>query len=281
MWWFLLACVGVDPDPPGQGGTGTPACPDCCNRAVDLCDRTLDAITLLRTHNSHASEERGYHELARNHTPAIPTQLADGARSLNVDVHEVDGELVACHGYCELGMQDFDEVLGEIMAFLTSNPREVVLLDFENRAPAGAIQAAIEASGLADLALDHAPLSPWPTLGTMVDDGTRLVVFGDRLADDPDWFLDHNAHIFGTGWAYETPEELDCATAPIEHGLYEVTHVLTNPLAHPDNATLINPDLQAHIELCTEEIGHPVNLASVDYYTIGDTAGQVWAVNGL
>lgn len=280
---LLMGCAPTADSGPGgsAGPDGEDVCWDCCNGSPDLCDRSLEDITLLRTHNSHASAERGYHELSRNHMVAIPTQLADGARSLNVDIYEVGGELVACHGFCELGQQPFDEILDEVGDFLDAHPTEVVVMDFQDEAPTGAIQGALAASGLGDLALARAGGTSWPSLGQMIADNTRLVTLGNRQSGDPDWFLSHSEHVFGTGWQYDTPEDLDCATSPFEHGLYEVTHVLTNPLASPDNAALINGDLAEHVARCEAELGIPVNMVSVDYYQTGDTVGQVWALNGL
>ena len=93
-----------------------------CNGSVENCELRVDEVRFLKTHNSHASLDRGYHEWAANHVEAIPTQLADGVRSLNVDVYEGDEGLITCHGLCELGSQPLVEVFTEIETFLTSNP---------------------------------------------------------------------------------------------------------------------------------------------------------------
>lgn len=61
--------------------------PMACNGHESLCDRTLDDVTLVRTHNSHASDDLGYTVLSHNHRHAIPLQLAGGANpeDLNCD----------------------------------------------------------------------------------------------------------------------------------------------------------------------------------------------------
>lgn len=276
LWLGVMACA----EGPGGGGEADLA---TCNGLPGLCERRVNEVSYLRTHNSHASEERGYTQLSWNHYFAIPTQLRDGVRSLNVDVYPADdGSLRVCHGFCELGEQPFVEVLDEIEAFLDAWPREVVLLDFQIEVPAEDLRAALMAHPLHTRALTQAPGTPWPTLGELVDADRRLVVFGSGDPEDPPWLLAKSAFMYTTGWSYWEPEDLDCAITSdqLEHGLYEVTHVLTNPLASPYNAEAINSaeSIDAHLERCDEEVGF-VNLLSVDFYTIGEPLAAIGARN--
>lgn len=253
---WILACAEPEPEPIPYTG---------CNGQDHLCERAVDEVAYLRAHNSHASHERGYHLVAANHTWAIPTQLEDGVRSLNVDVYEWEGQLAACHGFCELGSQPFDEILDEIDAFLAANEREVVLIDFQDEAPDGAIEAALDAHALGERIYSHEVGTPWPALESL---GGQLIPTA--------------GHVYGTGWSYDTPEELDCTVQgePFEHGLYEVTHVLTNPIASPENAELINhePVIGDHVDQCLEEVGF-IHQLSVDYYSVGDTLAVVERLN--
>ncbi len=241
-------------------------------------------MAILKTHNSHASEARGYSPLSMNQYEAIPAQLRDGVRSLNVDVYEEGGALVACHGFCALGSQPLEDILTEIFDFLTESPTEPVLVDFQDEAPPGAIAAAVAAHPIAALAYTRAPGDAWPTLGELSDARTPLIVFGVRQDGDPDWFLNLPDHTYRTAWEYLTPEELDCAPADpvVAGGLYEIVHVLTNPLASPDNARAINhqPVIGDHLARCAEEVGF-VNQISVDYYSIGDGLDAIDEVNGI
>ena len=257
---ILLACTG-----PADTG------PRACNGAEALCDRPLDELAFLRTHNSHASEERGYTALNWNHYFAVPTQLADGVRSLNLDVYEFEGLLQTCHGPCELAAQPFDEVLDELETFLAAHPDELVVVDFQDEAPDGAIEDALDAHAVGRRLYHHSGGEPWPTLAELLDAGAQVAP------------LD-GSHVYGTGWSYEEPEDLDCTVQGevLEHGLYEVTHVLTNPLASPANAEAINhePLLSDHIDTCIADVGF-VNLVSVDFYSIGDGLALIDRLNGI
>ena len=238
--------------------------PTRCNGAIGLCEQPVDEVAFLRSHNSHASEDRGYHLAAMNHYVAIPAQLELGVRSLNIDVYLWQDELTACHGFCELGTQPFDEILNEISTFLDANPDETILIDFQDEAPEGALDAAFR-DHLGARIHDQPVDEPWPTLGELRG---RIIPAGP--------------HVYGTGWQYDAPEDLDCAVQgeAREHGLYEVTHVLTNPIASPDNAEAINhqPVIGDHVGACLDEVGF-INLLSVDYVTIGDAVEVVEALN--
>ncbi|MDP6935358.1 MAG: hypothetical protein QGG40_20730 [Myxococcota bacterium] len=273
---FTVACVPVPDEDTAVPYTG-------CNGSEVLCGRALDEVAFLRTHNSHATEERDYHPVAMNHYFAIPTQLADGARAINVDVYEVEGELLACHSYCELGSQPFVQILDEIATFLDARGREVILLNMQDEAPLGEVRAAIEGHALASWAHTQIPGQAWPTLEALVDADTRLVVLADPDEGAPAWYHDESALVYATTWYYTDPGELDCVTTtdPFPHGLYEVTHVLTAPIALPELAEQINaqPFIGERLARCQQELGHIVNIVNVDYYSIGDTVGAVADLN--
>lgn len=276
LFFALLGCTGLGPD-------GTDVAVETCNGQPGLCERPLNEVTFLRTHNSHASEERGYTVLSWNHYFAIPAQLEDGVRSLNVDVYPAeDGGLRACHGFCELGEQPLEDLFDEIEAFMESHPREVVLLDFQDESAEGALRDALATHPLSGRAWVQVAGTPWPTLQEMIEADERMVIFGGGHPEDPPWMLPKTQHIFSTGWSYWEPEDLDCETSgPVpEFGLYEVTHVLTNPLASPYNAEEINTEelLVAHLAQCDEEVAF-VNLLSVDFYTIGEPLSVIGARN--
>ncbi len=258
--------------------------PRACNGMPELCEQPLDGVTFLRSHNSHASEERGYTEWSWNHFEAMPTQLADGVRAVNMDVYKEDEEMLVCHGYCFLGQQPLSEILAELTDFLDANPNEVVLLSLQNEAPWEDTLASLQEAGITQRALSHELGSPWPTLTTMLDEGTPLLVSAGWVPDDaPPWLLGEGSLSWGDHWGAEVPADLDCeAEIPaFDRGLYFYNNVLTAPLADPELADQVNhePDLGDRMLQCGDENGTLPNIVSVDFYSIGDTAAAVRRVN--
>ncbi len=275
----LCACVEPEPQPePEPPATG-------CNGHDALCDRRVDEVAFLRTHNSMSSEERGYHIWSRNHTFAIPTQLADGVRALNVDVYYEDDELIVYHGFRDLGWQPFHEVLTEVSDFLDAHPREVVMLDFQQGAPMDVTVDALADHPISAHFAVQAPNAPWPTLGEMVDDGGRLLVLSNGTDGTPDWMHELSAFRTGDVTQAETPDDLGCDIDPPlwEHALLDINNVLTDPIASPDLAEQVNhnPFMIDRLLACQEALGHIPNRVAVDYYSIGDTLLSVDILNGV
>jgi len=277
---LLAGCVPPDPSEPEPTAAAR-----ACNGSAALCDRPLDEIAFLRTHNSHASEERGYSTLSWNHYFAMPTQLADGVRAVNMDVYLQDGAMLVCHGYCSLGSQPLADILAELTEFVASAPDEVVLLSLQNEAPWTDTLAALEAAGIGALGYAHTPGDPWPTLLEMLDAGTPLLISaGGVPSDAPNWLHRDGDLAWGDHWAAETPDDLDCEpeNAPFEGGLYLYNNVLTDPIASPNLAEQVNhnPDLLTRLQGCAQENGQLPNIISVDFYSVGDTVAAIAALNG-
>lgn len=272
----------VDDD---DDSTETPTeTPRACNGMPELCEQPVDGVTFLRSHNSHASEERGYTQWSWNHFEAMPTQLADGVRAVNMDVYLEEGAMLVCHGYCFLGQQPFAEILLELTDFLDANPDEVVLLSLQNEAPWPDTLASLEAAGIPERAWTHTPGDPWPTLGDLLDDGTPLLVSAGGIPGDaPAWLHRDGDLEWGDHWGAETPADLDCEleNPAFDGGLYFYNNVLTAPLADPDLADLVNhePELGDRLIACGVEHGRLPNIVSTDFYSIGDTVAAVRRVN--
>jgi hypothetical protein len=272
---LLLGCPSAEAEEP----------PRACNGHVELCGRTLDDVTLLRTHNSMSSEERGYHIWSRNHTFAVPTQLADGVRALNYDVYFEEDELIVYHGFRDLGWQPLDDILTELSDFLDGNPNDVVTLDFQQGAPMDVTVAAVEAHALGGFVHTQAADAPWPTLGDMIDDGGRLVVFSSGTDGAPAWMHEKDAYLYGDITQAEGPDDLGCAVSdpPSDHALLTLNNVLTDPIASPDLADQVNhnPFMIDRLERCVAELGRAPNHVSVDYYSRGDSLENTDRLNAV
>ena len=278
MWPLFFAIACTDP-------IEAPAVKTGCNGLDHLCDRRVSEVTFARTHNSHASEERGYLSVSMNHYPAVPTQLEDGIRALNFDVYFFEESMVVCHGFCEFGSQPFAEILDEVGAFMSSNPREVLLVDLQNETSLERTTTAIEDNVVNKWLYSHSIDEPWPALQALIDADTRLIVFTDDDGEKATWMHDTDALVYSTGWGAKEPEDLNCDLAgegiAFDNGLFELDHTLTNPLASPDLADQVNhnPYLIDRALECAEIIGKNPNIVSVDYYTIGDVLEAVELLN--
>jgi len=263
MLAFLLACTAPDADS-GQPDTG-------CNGDPALCARRLDEVAFPATHNSMSSAEREW--IYPNQGYAVPQQLADGVRGLNLDTHAWEDGLWLCHGYCELGSLPLVEGFAEIVDFLDSAPREVLVITLQSGISAEETVAAAEAAGLADHAYTHTTGEPWPTLDTLIADGTRAVIFSSGPAQG--WLMHQWEHWIDNPYSALEVSDFSCAEDRGEAStatLFNVNHFLTNPLPTPELAAAANGDgvLWPHVEDCWQETGRFPNQVLVDFYDIGD-----------
>ncbi len=263
---------------------------DRCNGSAALCDRPLDEVTFAGTHNSMSSAERDWWIPNQHH--AVPRQLADGIRALNLDLHEdEDGEPALCHGYCELGSQPLVDGLAEIDRFLADHPGAFIVITFESYLPAEVVAGAFVRSGLEWRVRRQAPGEAWPTLGEMLAAGEQVAVFSDEpLASDGGsvaGYLDQWSWWVETPYHFESVDELLApeACAPDrgepDNDLFGINHFLTAPVADEDDAALANdPDvLAARVAACTEALGRPPNQVLVDFYDEGGLLAVVAALD--
>lgn len=90
-----------------------------------------------------------------------------------------------CHGLCETGSTRLEPVLAGIRAWMQAHPREVVTLFIEDSVTPDDTAAVFDAAGLLPLVFTPTPGQPWPTLGTMISSGHRLVVLAERKGAAP------------------------------------------------------------------------------------------------
>ncbi len=275
---LLAACTG------GAGDSGAPLEEPACNGHASLCDRTLDDVTFPGTHNSMSNADAGWGGPNQQH--GMTRQLEDGIRALMLDTYEWNGELYLCHSICEFGAQPLDEGLGEIETFLAANPGEVVLIIFQDAIPVEDTVSAMEAAGLADRVWTWDPDDDeLPTLGQLVDDGTRLVVGTESARPPPDW-VHHAWDLFSdTPYSFASAEEFSCELnrGEADNPLFLVNHWLSTPLPTQEGAAEVNVAavLGARADACEAERGRRITFLGVDFYEQGDLFEVVGALNGV
>lgn len=266
----------------GEGGPLTSP-PDPCNGHSDLCGRRFDEVASVMTHNAMANEAQGF--AIPNQVESMTTQMADGVRGMMLDTHYYKDEVTLCHGDCLVGNRPLLDGLVEIRTFLEAHPREVMTLIFESQVSEPDTAAVFEAAGLTDLLHTQDPGQPWPTLGEMITDGRRLVVFSDKSKGKVPWHHPVWDHCWETHWSNQELSDFDCEPnrGDPDNPLFIMNHFLTNPAALPSLAKQANanPGFQDLAFQCREESGNIPNFVTVDFYSIGDVFQVVDALNGL
>jgi len=260
-----------------------PADPEACNLHRALCDRAYNDVAYATTHNAFSNEEDGW--IAPNQRVPMPRQLAQGVRGLMLDFHYDEGVAHLCHGTCLAGKKPLVDGLAEITTFLNAHPREVVTLILEVYVEPEDVRAAFEASGLLEMVYVRDPAVGWPTLRTMIEANTRVVVFTDDAGGTFPWYHDVWDYNVETHFSVAAPEDFTCLPNRGRRGadLLILNHFISDPFPRPRYAEVVNlnPFLIGRARTCAEELDHLPNFVTVDFQTIGDVLEAVGLLNGV
>ncbi len=251
-----------------------------CNGRQDLCARPLDQVVLPGTHNSMSNADAGW--TVPNQTHGLTRQLQDGIRALLLDTHDFHGEPHLCHANCWLGRQPLVEGLLEVKTFLDAHPTEVLALIIEDHISTTETESSFREAGLIEHLYAH-PGGSWPTLGEMIDAGTRVVVFAEHESPPPDWY--HHAWDLWQDTPYSFWHEDDFTCDPNRgdtgNPLFLVNHWLSNPVANSWTAEIANSAviLEARVADCEATRGRLPGVIAVDFYELGDLFEVVDALN--
>jgi hypothetical protein len=275
---------GAAADTTADTTTGPPL--RACNGHAALCDRPLDQVTFATTHNSAAATDSGFSPFNANQVFDIARQLDDGIRGMMLDVTDDGGNTVLCHGPCGLGSIPHIDAVAAIGAFLDAKPDEVIVIIYEDSTTSAAIAADWALAGHDALLYVHDG-GAWPTLGEMIDAGTRVVVTAENGEPPPAWF--HHAWdlIWDTPYSFHSPDDFTCDAnrGTAGEGLFLVNHWLSTDADLPDAmaAATANAEtmLLGRAQQCAAQWEHPVNLLGVDFYDTGDLFAVVDALNDV
>ena len=151
---------------------------DCCNGLDTICDLKVNEVLFAGTHNSYASQDKGFIAFSGNHIKKLEDQLDAGYRAINIDMCGCGGNLVVCHNFCDVS-RDTDEVFGAMASFLDANPTEILLVqlelnpDLDQPADLDEVYTAMQGiDGFVDYLYIHPDSSAdWPTLRELKDAG--------------------------------------------------------------------------------------------------------------
>lgn len=271
---------------PTTGGVDLPPA-RACNGDSALCERRFDQVVFPCAHNAFAARDDGFQKINANQRHGVAQQLADGVRCLMLDVSDDSGTTVLCHGGCALGRVAHAEVLADIAAFLADNPDEVLTIIYQDDLPVDRIVGDLEAAGVAKLTYSHEAGAAWPTLASMIDADTRLIVTAEVGGPPPGWFH----HVWDLAW--DTPytfhgvDEFNCDLnrGSVDNDLFLVNHWVSTVLDTPSEADAAAANsydvLYGRAIECQRSAAQVPNFVAVDFYDTGDLFAVVRALNGL
>ncbi len=193
-------------------------------------------------------------------------------------------ELWLCHTVCELGATRMVDSLEGIRRFLDRNRGEVVILFIEPYVPPRDIAKAFEQAGLdrhvATLDRDE----PLPTLGELVEDDRRVIVFTEKDADGTvPWYLDGFSFVQDTPLGATRVKQLSCrlARGDADSPLLMLNHWadLFPPRLEANRPFQTKRVLLDRAHRCARRRGLPVNLIAVDHYDQGELIAAVRELN--
>jgi hypothetical protein len=178
--------------------------------------------------------------------------------------------LYLCHTLCELGAEPLGAELETIAGFLEAHPRTFLVLVMEDYVPAARIAAAFRAAGLARLAATLPRHAPLPTLGRLLADGKRLVVFSEKAGGTPAWYMPAFSYIQDTPLGAHHPGQLSCARfrGEADSPLLLINHWIPPfPPSPRLNAAIGKAVFLRHrVRKCMRERGFEGAIVAVDFY---------------
>ncbi len=199
-----------------------------------------------------------------------------------------DERVYLCHGFCEIGALDAIRALQQVRDYLLLNPGAVLVISIEDQVAPALVEDAFRRSGLIDFVWTG-PVRPVPTLGEMVDQDARVLVFGEEETDGVPWYHDQFTYV------RDTPYDLPSAEAvlgppgcSVNRGTSASPFLLINqfvagdpPRIGPARTVNQRDAILAHARECERPLGGLPGLIAVDFWEQGDVVGAARELNGL
>jgi len=291
---FLAAPVALSLVLPLSSAATTGRRATVCNGFSEFCGLSYGNITFVGAHDSYAV---GVNNLFTDQDYNVTQQLNDGIRMLQMQAHNNSGTIQLCHTSCSLfNGGTLQSYLQSVHSWMSTNPNDVVSLLIVNSdgfAPS-AYDSVFKAVGLDTLS--YTPTSAvttntaWPSLGSMIDSGKRLVTFMDTKANfnSVPYIIDEFTNMWET--AFDVTTTFDCSVnrsnGDTSTELYLINHfldqiVLGQDAPDPQEANVTNGvsgtgSLGAQVQTCVATQGRNPNFMLVDFYEFG--GGSVFQV---
>jgi hypothetical protein len=200
------------------------------------------------------------------------------------DLKGGDRDVWLCHTVCELGATRMVDALEDIRGFLDRHRREVVILFIEPYVRPGQIAKVFERAGLDRYVATLARDEPLPTLGELVRENRRVIVFTEKDADgEIPWYLDGFSFVQDTPLGAERRDQLRCklTRGDTDSPLLMLNHWadLFPPRLRANRPFQTDSFILDRAHRCARRRGLPVNMIAVDYYDQGDLIPAVRRLN--
>lgn len=257
-----------------------------CNGFQSLCGKTYNEVAYLTTHNAFNTSEDGFS--LPNQNNSLTQQLNDGVRGFMLDVYSYFGTPTVYHGTFVLGTAPLSDNLAEFKNFLDANPNEVVTIILECNVDADDIEEEINDAGLSQYLYTHN--GTWPTLQTMIDNNTRLVIFSDvdDASTSQGWYHYMWDNMVETHYSFSDINDFNCDynRGDSLNDLFIFNHFVTSGLTGTgqegeSETANSNPFLIDRIQECQGEKNKFPNFITLDFYELGDGMAATNTINGI
>ncbi|KAF7712632.1 Uncharacterized protein PECH_002868 [Penicillium ucsense] len=282
----------------------TSAAANICNGRSEYCSRPYSEVTFVGSHDSAFVGELPQ----QNQNIDVTAQLNMGIRFLQAQTHHslIDKNVLElCHTSCLLeDAGTLESYLRTIKTFLDANANEVVTLLLTNGDSVDITEfnEAFASSGIDRYAFvpssNPLPLESWPTLGQMISQGTRLVVFLDYGANTAkvNYILDEFAYYFETPYDVTDSSFSGCSIdrpsgASPSGRMYIVNHFLDVDIfgvkvpdrtaASSTNAATGKGSIGAQAAVCQSLYNRTPNVVLLDFVDKGSAIQAQNALNGV
>ncbi|WP_460797158.1 hypothetical protein [Nocardioides pacificus] len=192
-----------------------------------------------------------------------------------------------CHSLCELGSTDWLRVMKDVAAWMRAHPREVVTFFVQDQVSPEDTAELVQRAGLRPFVHLQQEREPWPTLGSMLASGRRLVFLMENESGGSayPWLLDGFSWVQDTPFLFRSPAAFSCAPnrGDVDAPLFLLNHWITAKAREVSSARAVNSReiLLSRVEKCAAERNRLPNFVAVDFYDQGDLLDVVDTINGL
>lgn len=275
-----------------------------CNGHAEYCSRIYSNVSQVASHDSAFVGDLP----TENQYLSVADQLTFGVRFFEGQTHEnLLGTLDLCHTSCyEEDAGSVVTYLSTVKSFLDANPNEVVTLLLTNgdSVSPSLFNDAIQSSGIDQYIFTPSTgagvlgIDDWPTLGDLIDAGTRLVFFLDYGANTTayPYILDEFSYFFETPYDTTDPTFPECtlnrpAGASPDGRMYIVNHFLDLDILGIDvpdtaaiaatNAATGSGSIGAQVSICQGLYGHNPKAVFLDFIDQGQALQAELTLNGV